>query len=216
MAKELRTRVLGRRLHLRRVTGWVRGGEGAPEGGFSLDTGSRHLPVRAPDAVPREGQRLTLVAAYRGGRRAWTLWHDPGSGHHGWMDRPLVLVRRLGLAWRFGTVADLAVAAVLVWTVAVRSLRFPALYDGAAALLGEGPVEAVLGAVFGLFHGIDRLLVRLEWMRAYDRVFDYPVWLGAGVVLAYAAVKLALVGLSLLYAALRLRRSARRLVGAAR
>jgi len=213
-----RTRILAKRLLLRRLAGWVRqDGEGSPES-FALDTSAKRLPVRIPGASFRERQRLSLVAAYRGkGRRGmWALWIDPGSGHHGWVVRPFALARRLGLPWRPATWLDLPVAGFLVWAVAVRALRFPAVYQSAEALVGEDFVGAVLGRVFGLFHGVDRLLVEMGWMRAYDRVFDFPGWLGVGVVLAYAAVRLLLAGLSLGYAAFRLRRSVLRIAGVAR
>ncbi|MFA9460621.1 hypothetical protein [Thiohalorhabdus methylotrophus] len=216
MASRLRTRVLGKRVHLKRVDGWVRQDGESSRDGLSLDTGSRRLPLRIPGRFFRDGQRLSLVAVYRGRgrRRAWALWSDPGSGLREWITRPAALARRLRLAWRPLTPLDALLVGALVWAVAVRGLRLPALYAGAAAWFGEAPVHAVLDRISALFHGLDRLLVRLEWMRAYERVFDHPVWLGAGVVLAYAALKGALLGLSLGYSIFRLRRAVLRASGA--
>ena len=218
MPPALPTRVLGKRLRLRRVAGWVRRGEDAPETGFALDTPSGRLPVRIPGAAFREGRRLALVAAYRGRgrRRDWALWVDPVSGHHGWIARPWLLASRLGLPWRPFTWADPAAVAFLVWAVAVRSLRFPAAYRAVEGLFGEAATRAAVDGLFGVFRRIDRLLVEWEWMKAYDRVFDFPVWLGVGVGMAYAGVRLLLSGLSLGYATLRLRRSALRVAGAVR
>jgi len=212
MAATLRTRVLGRRLRLEPVEGWVQKEETDPEDGFSLVTIGRRLPVRIRGNTFRGGQRLVLVAAYRGRgrRRAWALWREPGSGRQEWIRRPRELARRLGLPWRLGTLVDVGAAAFLVWAVAVRSLRFPAFYEEAAGVLGDRTVRILLDPVFGFFHALDRLLVRLEWMRAYDRVFDYPLWLAAGVILTYIAIKTVLVGLSREYATFRLRRSVER------
>lgn len=212
MASPAGTRILGKRLRVRRLTGWVRRVAGDGEGAFALDTAARRVSVSLSGVGFRDGQRLSLVAAYRGRghRRGWALWIVPASGHYGWVAPPWRLAMRLGVPWRPLNWWDPLAAGALVWAVAMRALHFPGLYRTAEALLGEGAVTAVMSPVFGLFHRLDRTLVEWEWMKAYDRVFDFPVWLGAGVALAYALVRLVAAGLSLAYATFRLRRSVMR------